>query len=97
MSRDNIGRPTDKLRYAKTRAKLPETLRRHQVAWFSWWHCLESVWLVKTTLANTQMLDTLPFYMDANDKILVAVLVGTCYTLDLAQACDKWSLESFAW
>jgi hypothetical protein len=50
-----------------------------------WWHCLESVWLVETTLASTQVRDTLQQYVDANDRILVAALGGNWATLGLAQ------------
>lgn len=52
-------------------------------------HCLESVWLVKTAPANTQVRDTLESYVDANDKILVVALPGNWAILRLTQACNK--------
>jgi hypothetical protein len=62
----------------------------------SWWHCLESVWLVKTSLANTQVRDTLQPYVDANDKILVVALAGNWATFGLTQECNKWLRENIA-
>ena len=61
-----------------------------------WWHCLESVWLVETTLASTQVRDTLQQYVDANDRILVAALGGNWATLGLAQECNQWLRENLA-
>jgi hypothetical protein len=52
-------------------------------------HCLESVWLVKTAPASTQVRDILEPYVDANDKILVAALVGNWAILSLTQECNK--------
>jgi len=61
-----------------------------------WWHCLESVWLVETALASSQLRDTLRSYVDSNDKILVVALEGNWATLGLTPKCNKWLQENLA-
>jgi hypothetical protein len=62
----------------------------------TWWHCLESVWLVKTTLASAQVREQLRLHIDANDKILVAALAGNWASLGLKQECNDWLSENLA-
>ena len=61
-----------------------------------WWHCLESVWIVKTGLTSTQVRDTLQSHLDANDKLLVVALGGNWATSSLTQTCNKWLRENLA-
>jgi hypothetical protein len=42
----------------------------------SWWHNLDSTWLVKTTMTVTQVRDTLRPLMDTNDELLVLDVTG---------------------
>ena len=56
----------------------------------AWWHCLESVWLVRTSLTSAQVRDTLRPYLDANDSLLVAGLNGNWATLGLGGDCTDW-------
>jgi hypothetical protein len=58
------------------------------------WHCLESVWLVNSPLAITQVCDTLRGRLDANDSLLVAALSGDWATLGLSGNCID-SLHAF--
>jgi hypothetical protein len=37
----------------------------------TWWHHLESTWVVVTNMSATQVRDALTRELDANDKILV--------------------------
>ena len=50
----------------------------------AWWHCLESVWIVKTSLTSAQIRDALRPHLDANDSLLVAALAGDWATLGLS-------------
>jgi hypothetical protein len=59
----------------------------------SWWHCLESVWLVDTSLTGTQVRDALRSYLDANDSLMVASLRGNWATLGLPGNCTDWLRE----
>ena len=42
----------------------------------SWWHHLDSTWLVKTDSTAVQIRDQLTPYVDAGDELLVACLTG---------------------
>jgi hypothetical protein len=55
-----------------------------------WWHCLESVWLVRTPLASGRVRDVLRSHLDANDSLLVAKLGGNLATLGLPGNCTGW-------
>jgi hypothetical protein len=37
----------------------------------NWWHCLDSTWLVKCDLSNTQVRDALWKHMKQDDQLLV--------------------------
>jgi hypothetical protein len=37
----------------------------------TWWHYLESTWLLKTSLTATQIFERLQPYLDSNDRILI--------------------------
>ena len=60
----------------------------------TWWHCLESVWIVKTSLTSAQVRDRLKPHVDANDKVLVASLSGDWGTLGLDKNCNDWLHEN---
>jgi hypothetical protein len=62
----------------------------------AWWHCLESVWLVKTTLASAQIRDALRPHLQANDTLLVAPLGGNWATAGLSSDCTNWLRENIA-
>ena len=53
-------------------------------------HCLESVWIVRTSLASSEVLNRLQHHMDANDKVLVTALTGDWATLGLDKGCNDW-------
>jgi hypothetical protein len=55
-----------------------------------WLHCLESVWLVKTSLTTPQVRDTLRAHIDANDSLLVTALNGNWATAGLTKDCADW-------
>ena len=62
----------------------------------NWWHCLESVWLIRTTLASAQVQDQLRLHIDASDKILIAALAGNWATIGLNQECNQWLRNNLA-
>lgn len=43
----------------------------------TWWHHLDSMWLLKTTLTCVSIRDRLRPYLDANDELLVVELGPT--------------------
>jgi hypothetical protein len=42
----------------------------------TWWHHLDSTWLVKTVLTPVQLRDRLKSLIDANDELLVIDVSG---------------------
>lgn len=56
----------------------------------NWWHCLESVWIVKTNLSSAQVRDRLARCLDSNDKLLVVKLAGDWATRGLDKDCNDW-------
>jgi hypothetical protein len=61
-----------------------------------WWHCLESVWLVKTSLTSGEIRDMLRPHLHANDALLVAALSGSWATLGLSGDCNDWLRDNLA-
>ena len=56
----------------------------------SWWHCLESIWLVSTTYSCSQIRDHLKRFIDANDDIVVLGLNENWATHGLSDECNNW-------
>lgn len=42
----------------------------------SWWHHLDSTWIIRSELSAVQIRDRLTPHIDSNDEILVATLTG---------------------
>jgi len=42
----------------------------------TWWHNLDSTWLVKTDLSASQVRDHLKPHLDSNDEMLVIDITG---------------------
>lgn len=56
----------------------------------TWWHCLESTWIINTGETSSAIRDRLSAYIDQNDKLLVVGLNGNWATLHLDQECTSW-------
>ncbi|WP_157662291.1 SinR family protein [Burkholderia ubonensis] len=58
----------------------------------SWWHCLESTWLVKTDKTVSDVRDTLSVHLHGKDKLLVVkVKVPTSWAShNLKSECVTW-------
>lgn len=53
-------------------AKLIEALK----AYGTWWHHLDSTWLLRTTSSPTAVRDALVAHLDPNDELLVLDVTG---------------------
>lgn len=42
----------------------------------TWWHCLDSTWLIKTNSSAEQIRNALWSHIDSNDELLVVSLTG---------------------
>lgn len=57
----------------------------------SWWHCLDSTWLVNTTLTPLEVANRLWAKMDANDRLLVTrARRSTTAWAGMSQDCVDW-------
>jgi hypothetical protein len=60
----------------------------------TWWHYLDSTWLVKTTKTTTQLRDELMELIDANDEVLVMNVSGDLWaTAGLEKRANDWLQE----
>lgn len=60
----------------------------------SWWHCLDSTWIIMTDLNAVQIRDQLSPHMDPNDELLVAGLTGEAAWVGFNDQCSNWLLQS---
>jgi len=58
-----------------------------------WWHCLDSTWMVKTTLTVEQVRDRLHRRMDPNDQLLVITAAAPAAWFLTNPICSKWLTE----
>jgi hypothetical protein len=56
----------------------------------TWWHCLDSTWIVKSDLGPVQVRDSLSPHIDANDCLLVAALSGEAAWIGFKEECSSW-------
>jgi hypothetical protein len=60
----------------------------------SWWHCLDSTWIVKSDLSAAQIRDMLIPFIDTNDELLVATLTGEAAWKGFSKQCGDWLLKN---
>ncbi len=56
----------------------------------TWWHCLDSTWLIKSNLSAVSIRDRLMKIMDNNDKLLVARLSNEVAWFGFDGNCSDW-------
>jgi hypothetical protein len=57
----------------------------------TWWHCLDSTWLVTTNLTPLEVANRLWSKMDKNDRLLVTrVNRSTTAWAGMTQDCSDW-------
>ncbi|WPV00806.1 SinR family protein [Mucilaginibacter sp. cycad4] len=62
----------------------------------TWWHCLDSTWLVRSALSAKTIRDQIVKLMDKNDKVLVAKLSGEAAWFGFDKNCNDWLLKNIA-
>jgi hypothetical protein len=58
-----------------------------------WWHCLDSTWMVKTTLTVEQIRDRLHRTMDQTDQLLVITVDAPAAWYLTNPICSNWLKE----
>src|SRR5437879_2887807 len=56
----------------------------------SWWHCLDSTWIIVTDHTAVQVRDHLSKFLDQNDEILVATIAARAAWRGFNEQCSSW-------
>src|SRR5215218_5747514 len=69
-----------------------------QEGYRSYWHCLDSIWLIVADQNHTQVRDYLLQHIDDNDKLIVADLGGNAAWHGFSEECSNWITNALqAW
>ena len=60
----------------------------------TYWHCLDSVWIIITASALPTVRDYLKEFIDVNDDLVVLGLNGNWATYGLSDECNNWLRNS---
>jgi len=55
-----------------------------------WWHCLDSTWIVKSSLTPVQIRERLKPHLDSNDELLVALIGSPAAWTGFDKNCSDW-------
>lgn len=55
-----------------------------------WWNCLDSVWMVNTSLTCSQIQEQLHRFVDEEDELVVLGLNGNWATCGFPDECRDW-------
>ena len=56
----------------------------------TWWHCLDSNWIIKSNMSAVGIRDTLTPCIDQNDSLLVVFLSGEAAWRGFSDECTSW-------
>jgi hypothetical protein len=56
----------------------------------TWWHCLDSSWVVKHPGPATAIRDALSPFLDNNDRLIVLELTGVAAWHGFDKQCNDW-------
>jgi hypothetical protein len=58
---------------------------------FNYWHCLGSVWIIKSDSTAQQIFDYLRPHIDNDDKLIVILQAREAnWTASFSQTCQDW-------
>lgn len=61
----------------------------------TYWHCLDSTWIIKTQLTAQQVRDTLKPFVDQNDELLAIDVSGDAAAwTGFDQNCSQWLVNN---
>jgi hypothetical protein len=61
-----------------------------QEGYRSYWHCLDSIWLIVADQNHTQVRNYLVQHIDDNDQLIVADLGGNAAWHGFSEECSNW-------
>lgn len=56
----------------------------------TWWHCLDSTWIIKSNSTAVDIRDHLRQFIDGNDEILVVKLTGDAAWYGFSAEGSNW-------
>lgn len=56
----------------------------------TWWHCLDSTFIVKSSSSAALIRDHLNQFIDSNDELLVVCLTGEGAWTGFSKECSDW-------
>ncbi|MCS4162950.1 MULTISPECIES: SinR family protein [Sphingobacterium] len=56
----------------------------------TWWHCLDSTFIIKSTSTATLIRNHLMTFIDSNDELLVVGLSGEGAWTGFSNECSNW-------
>lgn len=56
----------------------------------TWWHCLDSTWIVNSAKSTVEIRNVLASRIDGNDKLLVVELSGPAAWTGFEGNCQDW-------
>ncbi len=68
----------------------PELINKIKSTFDTWWHHLDSTWIVKSNFSAAQIRDFLIPFIDSNDELLVASLKGESAWTGFNEKGSKW-------
>ncbi len=60
----------------------------------TYWHCLDSTWIIRSSKSATEITNHLKTYVDSNDELLVAKLSGEAAWVGFNTECSDWLKEN---
>jgi hypothetical protein len=59
----------------------------------TWWHCLDSTWIIKSNKTTAAIRDALMPHIDKSDELLVVELSGVGAWVGFDDECSGWLKE----
>ena len=56
----------------------------------TWWHCLDSTWIIASPKTADQVKDHLQRYIGLNDKLVVVEIAGDAAWVGFDKECSDW-------
>jgi hypothetical protein len=56
----------------------------------TWWHSLDSTWIVKADLTSVEIRDLLKAHIDKNDELLIVKLTGEAAWTGFSTEASDW-------
>lgn len=78
----------------KTGQDYTDLIDKIKATFSTWWHHLDSTWIVKSDLSAEQIRTFLVTHIDSNDELLIASLTGESAWSGFNEKGSKWLREN---